>query len=322
MAAECSPPKNTFWVYVSLWIANFFSPLLYSGVTTVLPSVAKDFHVSAATISLIVMLFAYSQGFVGTIGGRMSDLFGLRKMMSIGFIVCFVTLIGLFFSPNFAVLSIFRLIQGIGTALLISTSTAIAVNITPLYKRGTILGILTSAAYLGASLGPIIGGAIATLLGWRYLFLFLMIPNLAGLILFRHSLQLEWCTLDGEQFDTKGAVMLGLGTGAISIGAGLMSAFFPLIWLIPVGFILLAVFVYMQKHTKYPIINIDLFTEAKTFSLGIVTTMVNFGAATAFVYYSTMYFQQVRGYSPLIAGFFLLFKMIASVIQNLAHRRI
>lgn len=311
MAGECSPPKNTFWVYVSLWIANFFSPLLYSGVTTVLPSVAQDFHTSAATISLIVMLFAYSQGFVGTIGGRMSDLFGLRKMMSIGFIVCFVTLIGLFFSPNFAVLSIFRLIQGIGTALLISTSTAIAVNITPLYKRGTILGILTSAAYLGASLGPIIGGAIATFLGWRFLFLFLMIPNLAGLILFRRSLQLEWCTLDGEQFDTKGAVMLGLGTGAVSVGAGLMSAYFPLIWLVPVGFVLLAVFVYMQKHTKYPIINIDLFTEAKTFSLGIVTTMVNFGAATAFVYYSTMYFQQVRGYSPLIAGFFLLFKSAA-----------
>lgn len=308
MGAECSPPKNTFWVYVSLWIANFFSPLLYSGVTTVLPSVAHEFHTSAATISLIVMLFAFSQGYVGTIGGRMSDLFGLRKMMSIGFVICFFTLIGLFFSPNFTVLSIFRLVQGIGTALLISTSTAIAVNITPLYRRGAILGILTSAAYLGASLGPIIGGAIATFWGWRYLFLILLIPNITGLILFRHSLLLEWCTLDGEQFDTKGAVLLGLGTGAVSAGAGFMSEYFHLIWLVPAGFVFLAFFVIRQRSTKYPILNIDLFTKAKTFSLGIVTSMVNFGAATAFVYCSTIYFQQVRGYSPLIAGFFLLFK--------------
>lgn len=311
MPAECSPPKNTFWVYVSLWIANFFSPLLYSGVTTVLPSVASDFHTSAATISLIVMLFAFSQGFVGAIGGRLSDLFGLRKMMIIGFIICFVTLIGLFFSPNFAVLSIFRFFQGIGTALLISTSTAIAVNITPLYKRGTILGILTSAAYLGASLGPIFGGAIATFLGWRYLFLFLMIPNVAGFILFRGALRLEWCTLDEEQFDTKGAVMLGLSTGAISFGAGLMSLYFPLIALVPVGCVLLGIFVYMQRHTKYPIINMDLFVQAKTFSLGLVAMMINFGATTAFVYFSTMYFQQVRGFSPLMTGFFLLFKSVA-----------
>ena len=196
------------------------------------------------------MLFAYSQGYFGAIGGRLSDLFGLRRMLTLGFIICFITLIGLFFSPNFFVLSIFRLFQGIGTALLISTSTAIAVNITPLYKRGSILGIMTSASYLGASLGPIIGGAIATFLTWRYLFLFLLIPNILGLILFRNALRLEWCTLDGEQFDTKGAVMLGLGTGAISLGAGLMSIYFSLIWLVPFGFVLLAFFVYMQKHTK------------------------------------------------------------------------
>lgn len=311
MPAECSPPEKVFWVYVSLWIANFFSPLLYSGVTTILPSVASDFNTSAATISLIVMLFAYSQGYFGAIGGRLSDLFGLRRMLTLGFIICFITLIGLFFSPNFFVLSIFRLFQGIGTALLISTSTAIAVNITPLYKRGSILGIMTSASYLGASLGPIIGGAIATFLTWRYLFLFLLIPNILGLILFRNALRLEWCTLDGEQFDTKGAVMLGLGTGAISLGAGLMSIYFSLIWLVPFGLVLLAFFVYMQKHTKYPIINIDLFTKAKSFTLGLIAMMVNFGATTAFIYYSTMYFQQVRNFTPLMTGFFLLFKSAA-----------
>lgn len=311
MPSECSPPEKMFWVYVSLWIANFFSPLLYSGVTTVLPSIALDFNSSAATLSLIVMLFAYSQGFFGIIGGRMSDLFGLRRMMIIGFLICFVTLIGLFLAPNFLVLSLFRLFQGIGTALLISTSTAIAVNITPLYRRGTILGLLTSASYLGTSLGPIIAGAIATYLSWRYLFVFLLIPNVFGCLLFRSSLRLEWCTLDGEQFDTKGAVMLGLGAGAVSLGAGLMSLYFNLIWFVPVGFVLLAIFVYMQKHTKYPIINIDIFTQVKSFSLGLICMMINFGGTTAFVYYSTMYFQQVRGFSPLMAGYFLLFKSLA-----------
>ena len=311
MPAECSPPEKMFWVYVSLWIANFFSPLLYSGVTTILPSIALDFHSSAATLSLIVMLFAYSQGYVGIIGGRLSDLFGLRRMMILGFFICFITLIGLFLSPNLLSLTLCRLFQGIGTALLICTSTAIAVNITPLYRRGTILGLLSSASYLGTSLGPIIAGAIATYLSWRDLFIFLLVPNVVGFILFRSSLRLEWCTLDGEQFNTKGAIMLGLGSGAISVGAGLMSMYFNLVWLVPLGFILLGIFVYMQKHTKYPIINIDIFTEVKSFSLGLTSMMINFGGTTAFVYYSTMYFQQVRGFTPIAAGFFLLFKSLA-----------
>ncbi len=311
MPAECSPPEKMFWVYVSLWIANFFSPLLYSGVTTILPSIALDFHSSAATLSLIVMLFAYSQGYVGIIGGRLSDLFGLRRMMILGFIICFITLIGLFLSPNLLSLTLCRLFQGIGTALLICTSTAIAVNITPLYRRGTILGLLSSASYLGTSLGPIIAGAIATYLSWRYLFIFLLVPNVVGFLLFRSSLRLEWCTLDGEQFNTKGAIMLGLGSGAVSVGAGLMSLYFNLVWLVPIGFVLLGVFVYMQKHTKYPIINMDIFTEVKSFSLGLTSMMINFGGTTAFVYFSTMYFQQVRGFTPIAAGFFLLFKSLA-----------
>ncbi len=311
MPAECSPPEKMFWVYVSLWIANFFSPLLYSGVTTILPSIALDFHSSAATLSLIVMLFAYSQGYVGIIGGRLSDLFGLRRMMILGFIICFITLIGLFLSPNLLSLTLCRLFQGIGTALLICTSTAIAVNITPLYRRGTILGLLSSASYLGTSLGPIIAGAIATYLIWRYLFIFLLVPNVVGFLLFRSSLRLEWCTLDGEQFNTKGAIMLGLGSGAVSVGAGLMSLYFNLVWLVPIGFVLLGVFVYMQKHTKYPIINMDIFTEVKSFSLGLTSMMINFGGTTAFVYFSTMYFQQVRGFTPIAAGFFLLFKSLA-----------
>ena len=105
--------------------------------------------------------------------------------------------------------------------------------------------------------------------------------------------------------------MLGLSTGAISFGAGLMSLYLPLIALVPVGCVLLGVFVYMQRHTKYPIINMDLFVQAKTFSLGLVAMMINFGATTAFVYFSTMYFQQVRGFSPLMTGFFLLFKSVA-----------
>lgn len=310
MSKDCTPPAKLTLVYASLWLASFFSPLLYTGMNNVLPSVALEFHASAATTSLIVILFAYSQGFFGMIGGRMSDLFGLRKMMSIGFIICAVTLVGLFIAPNFIIMSICRFLQGIGTALLICCSTAIAVNVTPIFRRGAVLGVLTSAVYLGTSLGPLIAGAITSFLGWRFFFLLLLIPCVGGFFLFRYSLKVEWCTLENEKFDKKGSILLGVGIACISFGAGLLSYYFACIWLIPIGVIILIYFVYTQNHLKYPVIKLSLF-KIESFSLGILAMFISFGTTASIVYFTTMYFQQVRGLTPIIAGSFFLFKTLA-----------
>lgn len=308
MSVECTPPKKLFPLYVSLWVASFFSPLLYSGMNNVLPAISTDFNASAATISLIVMLFAFSQGFFGTIGAQMSSLFGLRRMMSIGFLICAGTLIGLFLAPNLMILGFFRFAQGIGTALLINSSIAIAVNITPIHNRGSILGILAGAAYLGGTLGPLIAGIITEFVGWRLLFLTLLIPCLSGLFLFRHSLKYEWCTINGGHFDTVGALLLGAGLGCVALGTGLFSHYFPLVWLIPIGIITLCVFIYTQKRTKSPIINIDLFVKAKSYSLGMSAMFINFGSMSAMIYFIALYFQQVLQFTPIIAGLFLLFR--------------
>lgn len=309
MSAECTPPKKLFPLYVSLWLASFFSPLLYSGMNNVLPAISIDFNASAATISLIVMLFAFSQGFFGTIGAQMSNLFGLRKMMSIGFVICALTLIGLFFAPNLTTLGIFRFAQGIGTALLINCSVAIAVNVTPLHNRGSILGVLAGAAYLGGSLGPLIAGIITEFVGWRLLFLTLLIPCFAGLFLFRHALKFEWCLIrDGGHFDIKGAILLCIGLGCVALGTGLFTHYFSLIWLIPIGIITIFIFIYTQKRTKFPIINIDLFVKAKSYSLGMLAMFINFGSMSAMIYFVALYFQQVLHFTPIVAGLFLLFR--------------
>ncbi len=311
MSTECKAPENLFWLYVSLWLAGFFSPLLYTGLNNILPSVAIEFGGSAATISFIVVLFAFSQGFFGTIGGRMSELFGLRRMMSIGFIICALTLLGLFFSTNFLMFSIFRFAQGIGTALLISCSTMIAVNVTPIHRRGAILGMLVSAAYLGISLGPLIAGALATFFGWKMFFIILLIPCLGCLVLFRHTLSTEWCTLEGEDFDTKGAILLGLGLGFISFGAGLYPNHSSFALLVPVGIVFTYFFIRTQKRVKYPVLNLDIFTKAKSFRLAIIAIFVNYGSMGAVVYFATMYFQQAREFTPFIVGVFLLFRSFA-----------
>lgn len=311
---ECTPPKNLIVVYVSLWLAGVFSPLLYTSVTTILPSIAREFHVSAASISLVVMFFAFSQALFSTIGGRLGDMFGLRRMMSLGFAFCAITLVGLYFANSFLLIAFFRLVQGIGTAFIVGSSIAIAVNITPVEKRGMIFGVMSSAMYFATSIGPLVGGGLATFFGWREVFLALGILCVAIWVMFLLSLRNEWCTVDNETFDTKGAILLSISLGCITFGASFMNYHSSLIALLVAGVVLLIVFVKLQLKTEFPVVNIRLFIHSQGFALGLLAMLINFGSIQSIVYLSTLFFQQVQHYTPLHAGMFMLCQTITQFL--------
>ncbi len=306
--------KNRSLLNITLWVGSFISPFLFTGLNNILPTIALQFNASAISISLVVLLFAFSQCLFGTIGGRMADLFGLKIMMEIGFFICAVTLLGIFFSESFFIIAVFRLIQGGGTALLLCCSAAIAIKINPIEKRGAVLGMLMAASYLGISLGPIIAGALTTYLGWRLFFLIIFILSITFAIIFKFVINEKWHNAENEKFDAKGAVLFGLSLGCISLGAGLFSLCFQVVFLIPLGFIFLYFFIKEQKAAKFPIINMTMFKH-KNFSLGIVAMIINFASTSSIIYFVSMYFQQVRGLSAFVTGAFFLCNSIPQFIM-------
>ena len=115
--------------------------------------------------------------------GRLADMVG-RKLLYTGGFLLFVlgsALCG--FAPNLPVLIAFRIIQGIGAALLSSNSVAIVVAAAGAAQRGRALGIQSAAQAVGLSAGPAIGGLILDALDWRWVF-FINVPvGLAGTVL-------------------------------------------------------------------------------------------------------------------------------------------
>ena len=153
----------------ALWTGNLFAPFLMSGVTAVLPALGRELHASAVDLSLIMVVYTLAQAVFNLVGGRIGDVWGRRRVLLIGVLLFtwVTTVMGAV--SGVRVLLGLRFIQGTAAALISSCATAIAISLAPVSRRGRIMGVLTSAVYLGLTLGPLAGGALAARGDWRWL---------------------------------------------------------------------------------------------------------------------------------------------------------
>jgi MFS family permease len=123
------------------------------------------------------------------------------------------------FAPSSSILIAARILQGIGSAMIFGTGTAILVNVFPMRERGKVLGINASSVYLGLTLGPFIGGLLTQYFGWRSLFLVNVILGLVPLALAIWKLVGEWAEAQEETFDLIGSVIYSLMLVAVMYGS-------------------------------------------------------------------------------------------------------
>lgn len=132
-----------------------------------LPSVMNDFRVGSGQVQWVLTASLLPLAGLMILGGRLGDLFGLRRMLVLGSMVFGVASLVAGVGPTFEVLILARAIQGVGGALLLPTSVAIVSAVAGERDAGRALGTLGGAAAVAGALGPIIGGALTGAFGWR-----------------------------------------------------------------------------------------------------------------------------------------------------------
>src|ERR1700716_4154526 len=149
--------------------------------------------------------------------GRLSDMIGRSPIWMTGLIIFTVGSALCGAAPSLGLLIAARALQGIGAALILSTSTAILSNAVPETQRGHALGWGALSVALGASAGPTIGGFLTTLGTWRWIF-FVNIP--IGLVAVLATLWLIPPTLvrNAETFDLRGALLVAIALAALTLG--------------------------------------------------------------------------------------------------------
>jgi EmrB/QacA subfamily drug resistance transporter len=243
--------------------------------------------------------------------GRIADIYGRKKIFTYGMLTYTIASFLSATSTSAAMLISFRVLQGIGGAMIFSTSVAILTSVFPPQDRGRVLGINVAAVYTGLSLGPFAGGLLTQYLGWRAIFWANVPLGLMVIALIFWKLKGEWAEARGEKFDVAGSIMYSLTLLAIMYGFTMLPDIAGAL-LILAGAAGFVAFIRWETKVKSPVLDIGLFRNNTVFALSNVAALINYSATFAVGFLLSLYLQYVKGLSPQNAGLVLV---AAPVVQ-------
>ncbi len=299
------------WATLLVVLAGTFMTFLdFFIVNVALPSVQSELHAGSATVQLVVAGYgiAFAVGMIS--GGRLGDLYGRRRIFTLGLALFTLTSLACGLAPNAGSLVVARVLQGASGALLTPQVLAILGTVYTGQRRARAFAAYGLAMGFAGVLGQLIGGGLIQLdvagSGWRGVFLINVPVGIAALALVGRTVP--------ESHGNRAPLDL-VGTGLVT--AGLVAIVLPLVegrehgwpewtWLsLAAAPVLLGSFLAHQRaraaNGRAPLVELGIFAN-RTFSVGSLTGFTFALVPPSFFLVLALYLQQGRGFSPLFSG--------------------
>ncbi len=298
------------WVVLSVTTVGIFMAGLDTRIVLIgLPTIAESLRADLETVLWVTQGYQIAI----TIGllflGRFTDIFGRVKIYNLGFAIFTVGSGLCALAQTGEQLIIFRVIQGIGGAMLIANSAALITDATLSQELGFALGVNQIAFTLGAVLGLTVGGILIDTTGWRTIFTLNIPIGIFGTLWAHLRLREIAQTERHSSFDYLGLclfttsltsllLVISLVTMASidNIGAAILYS---------ISLVTFALFLYFEPRTAEPLLDMRLF-KIRLFSAGNISQLLyslGFGSLSLII---ILYFQLIRGYSALESGLLFL----------------
>jgi EmrB/QacA subfamily drug resistance transporter len=295
--------------------AAFLTPFLSSAVNLALPAIGKDLHANAISLSWIISSFILSSAVFLLPFGKLGDIIGRKRIFSYGIVLFTVSTLLIVFSHSITSLIILRTLQGFSGAMIFGTSLAIITSVFPQGERGNAIGITITATYLGLSAGPVIGGFLTQLLGWRSIFALLVPVGLISIYLIFTRIRTEWAEAEGERFDMKGSVIYGLSLLSFMYGFSKLPSVFGWICLLS-GIVMAVVFLLFEKKISNPVFDIRLMLHNRVFAFSGLAALINYSATSATGFFMSLYLQYLKGFDARTAGLIMISQPVAMALLS------
>ena len=292
-------------------------------VNVALPDIQRELHASFTDLEWVVDAYALMLASVMLNAGTLGDMLGRKRVFVAGVALFTIAsaLCGAATSPLF--LNLARGVQGIGGAIMFAVSLAILSQEFHGRERGTAFGIWGATIGAAVAIGPLVGGALTTWLGWRWIF-FVNLPIgvacVVGAIRELHESRNE----QAGGFDLPGFGTLTFGLFAFVLGLlrgndwGWSSG--RVLGLFAAAVVLLAGFVFVERRRSEPMLDFALFRVPTFTGAQIVAFAISAAMFSQFLYL-TLYLQNVLGYSPIQAGLrFLPLSLLSFFVAPIAGR--
>jgi len=294
------------WAMVALCMSVLMIAVDASIVNVALPSIGKSLGFHKESLVWIVNAYLSAYGGFWLIGGRLGDVFGYRRVFSVGVLVFTGASLacGLAVSPELLVTG--RFVQGMAGSVVSTMATTLVMRLhNESAARIKALGVCSFVASGSASAALLLGGIVTESIGWRWIFL-INVPIGA----FAYSLSTIRIQLDMERpahraLDVAGAITV---TGALVIGSYAVvkqdltsQAFWERPALLVIALSLFLIFVLIESVTKEPLVPLRIF-RSTNLAVAMFGGILLTAAMSGWTYFSSLYLQVVLKYSPLQVG--------------------
>jgi len=305
---------------MSLFIVGLDSTI----VNVALPSIGRDLHSSVSGLQWTIDAYTLVLASLLMFSGATADRVGRRKTFQAGLSVFTAGSLLCSLAPGLGWLIAFRMIQAVGGSMLNPVAMSIITNtFTDRRERARAIGIWGGVFGLSMALGPVAGGALVDSVGWRGIFWVNIPVGIAAIVLCALFVP-ESRAPRARRPDPLGQVLLivllASLTYAIIEGPDRGWGSPLIIGLFAVTIVGLAVFVWYESHRDEPLLNPRFFRSAP-FSGATATAVTSMAALGGFLFLNTLYLQDVRHYSPLTSGLYLLpMALVLAVCATLSGR--
>jgi EmrB/QacA subfamily drug resistance transporter len=305
------PTRTDRLLLANAIMGQFISGIAARMFAVSLPTIAGALHADILAVSWALIAYQLAGICLSVVFGRLGDIHGRYAIYGTGFVVMTVSSALCGFAPGVGWLIVFRLVQGVGAAMIASATRVLAMEAMPEGAEGRANGFMTMSFHGGLLLGPPLGGFVIDWLSWRWVF-FLLVPiGVAGTVLTalrargRRSVRVE----SPPSIDYVGAVLLVILTvvltlvvdrrTAVAVGAGQAGI------VIVVFVVGLAAFLAHERRTVNPVVNLGLF-RIRMFAFSLLSLLVFATTSSILHFLLPFYIQDVLHRSPSFMGLIFL----------------
>lgn len=300
------PRAKRFWVLAVCSLSVLIVQIDATAINLALPSLSREMQASTSQLQWVIDAYLVVLAALLMFSGSLGDRIGRRRVLMLGLMIFGLgsALCSLSNSPGMLVGM--RALQAVGGSMLAPVALSIITNtFTDKRERAQAIGIWGAVVGIGMAMGPIVGGSLVDAIDWRAVF-WINLPIVALALVLLHLVVPESKGDDPGKIDVKGQLL------AITMLAGLTFAIIeggergflsePVLFAAALALIAGVAFVLTELRVNDPLIDLRFF-RSESFSLATILALLVFFAFAGFLFISTLYLQDVRGLSPLHAGF-------------------
>ncbi|GAA3079098.1 MFS transporter [Streptomyces glomeratus] len=317
--APTSPPDRSFtpWLaLIAVVLGQFMVGLDGSVVSSVNPEIGRDLNASNAGLQWVTNAYLLAVAATLILGGKLGDRFGRRVIYITGVAGFIAASIAIGLSRTIDEVIFFRVVQGFFGALIMPNTLGLLWDVFPRNKLGVAVGVWAMVSSASVPLGPVLGGLLVENATWQSVFWINGLIGAFALVASVLALPRSKNPDRGQRFDVPGVLLLALGLVVLVFGvvngatwgwgAG------GTVGCIAGGLAVLLFFGWYETRVSHPLVPMRLL-RSPTLTSGTLVTAINVFVLLGTLFLVMLYLQNVRGYTPLEAGWRMMPLSVASI---------